>query len=192
MKKALIIPLLTLVLLVAFSLAISAQLIPVSYLGYPIVKLFVNDAELVASDMYAVIINGRTMVPLRLVGEALGAQVEYDQANNRVLVTTKPQETAKYTAPPKKELITISDLSYQGYHDNLTKVSGKVKNDNPGDVNVELAIYFYDDRGILDHIHVSVGDLGQGEAANFTADAKKDVARHIRKETIIYQITWDE
>lgn len=192
MKKAILIPLLILVLLASFSLAISAQLIPVSYLGYPIVKLFVNDAELVSSDVYAVIINGRTMVPLRLVGEALGAQVEYDQEQNRVLVTTKAQETEKYIAPPKKELITISDLSYQGYHENLTQVSGKVKNENPGYVDIEIAITFYDDRGILDHVHVSVDGLAKGDVTNFVTDAKKDVSRYTRKEIIIYQITWDE
>lgn len=192
MKKSIIIPLLIIVMLAFCSLAVSAQLVPVAYLGYPIVKLFVNDVELVASDMYAVIMQGRTMVPLRLVAEALGAEVEYDQEQNRVLITTRQEETETYIAPPKKELITVSDLSYQGYYDNYSQVFGKVKNDNTDYIDAEIAIYFYDDRGILDHVHVSVDGLGPGETTNFVADAQKDLARNTRKEIIIYQLNWDD
>ncbi len=45
--------------------------------GYPIVKIFVDGKEVVG-DVPAVILEGRTMVPVRFVSEELGAKVEWD------------------------------------------------------------------------------------------------------------------
>jgi hypothetical protein len=43
-------------------------------------------------DTPAKIVNGRTFVPLRFVGEALGAKVDWDQASLSVVITeTKAQ-----------------------------------------------------------------------------------------------------
>lgn len=46
-------------------------------------------------DVPARLRNGRTLVPIRFVSEALGANVEWQQANNRVVITTAPS-----TPPP--------------------------------------------------------------------------------------------
>jgi len=51
------------------------------------IKLIVNGKE-VKTDVPPQIINGRTMVPVRFVAEALGADVEWDDANRAVVVTT--------------------------------------------------------------------------------------------------------
>ncbi len=48
--------------------------------GFAIVKLIVDGREVVG-DVPAVNIKGRTLIPLRLVAEQLGAQVEWDQAS---------------------------------------------------------------------------------------------------------------
>lgn len=50
------------------------------------VTILVN-GRLVSTDVPAFIQDGRTMVPLRFVAEALGARVQWDEANRRVLIT---------------------------------------------------------------------------------------------------------
>lgn len=50
------------------------------------VRLFVNGRE-IYPDVPPQIINGRTMVPLRAVAEALGADVRWDDVSNAVIIT---------------------------------------------------------------------------------------------------------
>lgn len=56
------------------------------YQGYSIVKVIVDGRE-VSSDVPAVIIDGRTMVPLRLVAESMGRKIEWDQDQFAAKVT---------------------------------------------------------------------------------------------------------
>jgi hypothetical protein len=51
------------------------------------IKIIVNGQEVVG-DIPAQIINGRTMVPIRLVAEALDADVRWDEVNRQVVITT--------------------------------------------------------------------------------------------------------
>lgn len=51
------------------------------------IKLIIN-GQVVQSDAPPQIINGRTMIPLRSIAEALGAKVEWDSQNRAVIVTT--------------------------------------------------------------------------------------------------------
>jgi len=51
------------------------------------IKLFVNGQE-IKSDVPPQIINGRTMVPVRWVAEALGAEVEWNEESRNVLINT--------------------------------------------------------------------------------------------------------
>ncbi|RJQ53395.1 MAG: copper amine oxidase N-terminal domain-containing protein [Actinobacteria bacterium] len=48
------------------------------YQGHPIVRVIV-DGRVIQGDVPAINLNGRTMVPLRFVSEALGATVSWDQ-----------------------------------------------------------------------------------------------------------------
>jgi branched-chain amino acid transport system substrate-binding protein len=48
-----------------------------TYRGYPAVKVIVNGDEL-KNDIPAIVLDGRTLVPLRSVYEALGANVQWD------------------------------------------------------------------------------------------------------------------
>ncbi len=59
-----------------------------SYKGYNIVKVKVDGRE-VTSDVPAVNLDGRTMVPLRFVSEALGATVTWDQATYTASIASK-------------------------------------------------------------------------------------------------------
>lgn len=56
----------------------------VGYAGEAI-KILVNGKE-IKSDVPAQIIDGRTVVPLRFIAEALGAKVEWDADNNSVII----------------------------------------------------------------------------------------------------------
>lgn len=46
-----------------------------------------NGAEIML-DSPPEVVGGTTMVPLRFIAEALGAKVQFDKANNQVLITT--------------------------------------------------------------------------------------------------------
>ena len=56
------------------------------YQGFDVVKVIVDGRE-VSSDVPAVIIDGRTMVPLRLVAESMGRKIEWDQDGFAAKVT---------------------------------------------------------------------------------------------------------
>lgn len=60
------------------------------------IKLIVNGKE-IQSDVPPQVINGRTMVPVRFIVEAMGAKVEWDEANNAVIVTSQIQNNEKPT-----------------------------------------------------------------------------------------------
>lgn len=47
------------------------------------------NGKVVPIDVPAKVTNGRTLVPLRFVGEALGATVNYDSKNKRIDITSK-------------------------------------------------------------------------------------------------------
>jgi len=57
------------------------------------------DNRAIPLDVPAVIVNGRTLVPLRFVGEALGAKVEWESAS-RVVYVTSPGQAGPPAAPP--------------------------------------------------------------------------------------------
>lgn len=52
------------------------------------IAIIVNGSQ-IRSDVNPQIISGRTMVPIRVVSQALGADVNWDSKNNAVLITTK-------------------------------------------------------------------------------------------------------
>ncbi len=58
-----------------------------TYQGYPVVKVVVNGTEL-QPDVPAIIMDGRTLLPVRAVAEALGATVEWQQESYTVTVGT--------------------------------------------------------------------------------------------------------
>lgn len=60
------------------------------YRGYPVVRVLVDNQE-VLSDVPAHVADGRTLVPLRFVAQALGAQVEWDEPNLQVTVSAQPR-----------------------------------------------------------------------------------------------------
>ncbi len=59
-------------------------LVPAAW-GYPAVTVLVNGAK-ISMDVLPVIEDGRTLVPVRAIGEALGATVGWEQASRKVTI----------------------------------------------------------------------------------------------------------
>lgn len=58
------------------------------------IRIIVN-GQAVTSDVPPQIVDGRTLVPLRTVAAALGAQVDWDAASNSVIITQSAPQTLK-------------------------------------------------------------------------------------------------
>lgn len=53
-------------------------------------EMYIN-GEAISLDSPAILVNGRTMVPVRAISESLGAKVWWDENNNTVVVSSSPQ-----------------------------------------------------------------------------------------------------
>jgi hypothetical protein len=159
------------------------------YKDYPVVRVFVDGAELVSQDVPAFQIDGRTMVPLRMVGEALGADVEWDASTQSVRITQKQEEVRE---APIEKLIVLSDLDYYLWMTDTTQVTGKITNNNLSWVDIKLTINYYDERDYLGHIHIHIDDIGAGDSRVFTVEGKGDLARYVRKEIVFDKLVWNE
>lgn len=74
-----------------------------------LVTIYVNGKK-IESDVPPQIINGRTMVPVRFVSEALGADVDWN-AENRAVIITK-NETMDLVTYKEKVVKCISDINF--------------------------------------------------------------------------------
>ncbi|MGB9867721.1 MAG: thermonuclease family protein [Bacillota bacterium] len=82
---------LLLALVTGLSLMLSVALASVgTYKGYPVARIAVDGREL-TTDVPAIIMDGRTLVPIRVVAEALGVDIRWNAATWTVEITTKPQ-----------------------------------------------------------------------------------------------------
>lgn len=73
-----------------------------TYRGYPAVKVIVNGDEL-KNDIPAIVLDGRTLVPLRSVYEALGANVQWDPSTNTVYISFPAPGSPQQSKPVLRE-----------------------------------------------------------------------------------------
>lgn len=78
--------------MVVMLVAATAQALHQHYKGMPIVTVFV-DGNPLASDVPPVILDSRTMIPVRALAEALGADVQWHGEISTVHITTQPNAT---------------------------------------------------------------------------------------------------
>ncbi len=104
MKKRLISLILTVMILVTPALAATYACVSVSY------PIMVNGEELAFTDAQPMNYEGRTMLPLRAVAEALDISIEW--ANNRVEITTIDLEALKESC-----VMVKVDVGNDGYYD---------------------------------------------------------------------------
>lgn len=84
-----------------------------AYADTPI-RIFINDKE-VYSDVNPQLVNGRVLVPLRLVAESMGAEVQWNIANNSVYISTK-ESSVPATLP---SVPATSGIDLMTYRNNL-------------------------------------------------------------------------
>ena len=105
------------IILVIFSFflisgVVSASSINGEYNGNPIVKVYVNGSE-IRPEVPAHIVDGTTMLPMRAVAEALGADVEWDQSTYAAQIIKLERDdisTAKATISSAKEVLAESGI----------------------------------------------------------------------------------
>lgn len=88
------------------------------YQGYPTVNLTVN-GNTVNPDVPAILVSGRTLIPLRMVSESLNAKVTYDSSTRFVTINTSGSNVIADTPP------AVSG-TYQGFPQVGLLVNGKV------------------------------------------------------------------
>lgn len=107
---------------------------------------YVNGQEFI-SDVPAQIINGSTMVPVRVVSESLGCEVSWDNNNQRVLISSGSQSTEQASANQGTVSITVhylDSLDGDDYSiDNLQKVIDVPYGSTLGSLNLENPRNFF-------------------------------------------------
>lgn len=100
--------------------------------GHPIVRVVVNGRQ-IDSDVPAINLNGRTMVPLRFVSEALGANVSWNDEEQTAVVTT-----GQSTLPPGNSSVLKVMIATEKEDGAPTKTGEEF----PIRTNPELYLYF--------------------------------------------------
>ncbi|MFA5537131.1 MAG: stalk domain-containing protein [Bacillota bacterium] len=86
-----------LVLLTMLIFLLGSMLPAGAFDGFKTLKAFYQNYKIVVDGRQLVteeepfVVDGRTYVPVRVIGEAVGANVEWDNANGRVLITTNKE-----------------------------------------------------------------------------------------------------
>ncbi len=104
---------------VAFVLGALLSTAAFAYADNPI-KLIVN-GQVIQCDVPPQNIDGRVLVPARYVAEALGAAVEWNTANNSVIITSK---IGPVTQEPVKEDEDVTETTFKGIR--AIEVNGQV------------------------------------------------------------------
>lgn len=174
MRKKLLIATVLVVSLI-FILGVSGAAKPLYYKIYPTVNILVNGKEIVpaAGDVPAFQIDGRTMVPIRLVAEALKADVKWDE-QTRTVIITKEEYIPPAPAPVVKEdLIDIKDITF---NTSATRITGQVTNKNKEDVDLKFTINCYGrNETYLGHVHVYLEDFESEETRIFQVESESEL-----------------
>ncbi len=78
-------------------------------------KLLVSDNEVIKLDVAPLVVNDRTLVPLRAVAESLNVNVEWDETKNRVIITDKNEKTNINSAELGNELASANGWTIDGW-----------------------------------------------------------------------------
>lgn len=168
MRKKLFVLVFCLALVSLFSVAGFASLHGL-FEGYSIVKVVVDGQE-VTGDTPAINFNGRTMVPVRFVSEALGTNVEWDAANETVVITTgktpAPSPSAPEPAPepapaPGQNEYTVKDSTGKAlFSFKINKITEMSERNQFSDKNpAQVIIIDYTYTNIANGEDVYLGDI---------------------------------
>lgn len=148
---------------------------------YPSVKDYVEDVQKL--DQAPVIMNDRTMIPVRAVLEAIGADVEWDEENYIINVTSRA-----YTR-------YLRDMGVEGYEVNYPLSDGKATFDQPKERETDEA---YEAKKDLPAISISADktEAAKGEAfevyVNMSNIDKVDAAALLTTMTVTLKYDSDK
>ncbi len=118
-------------------------------------KLYKND-EVIELDVPARLIDGRTLVPARAVSEGMGAKVDWDNENRKVIITT---EEAIPEAPKKYNFDELSEADSKKLDESYDSIRYTFE-------QYSLPSYIFSDEGIKSAIKKE--DSYLKEAVDFT------------------------
>lgn len=140
-----------------------------------VITLKVN-GSVIPSDVPPMNVKGRVLVPIRVVSEALGAQVQWDGDTQTVLITRQPEGVGTDSTGL---LEYRTDFSYRnlssGKAGAFVQIKGEVIN-NTGDLRkvVKVRAIVYGDKGpalyVSPYVDVKPGDLEAGAAGTFVIE----------------------
>ena len=116
MKKTISLLLIIMLLLVPATAATTSG----TYRGYPITRVLVNGKEVLFDHVPAHIDDGRTLVPLRFVSEAMGAAVHWDEESFTVSVEHEP-------AGPEDNRISALEAELVIVHQELKRLTALIE-----------------------------------------------------------------
>lgn len=129
--------------------------------GYPIVKVVVNGQE-VRGDVPAISFKGRTMVPVRFVSEALGAEVTWDAASATVRISTGQTGTpaAEESASGKAEYTVRDETGKPLYGFTINKVTEMSERNAYSDKNpAQVIVIHYTYTNVSNEEDVYLSDI---------------------------------
>lgn len=160
-----------------------------TFLGYPVVNVVVNGKS-IQSDTPGVIIEGRTMLPVRAIADTLGLDVKWDGATKTVTLTSK-------VAAPKDSVysdqyVSVSNVTVRKTSLNVTEILMEVTGVNKSTVSGILAVTFYDANGaILGKASGAVLELAPGSTKTVslleTGDLTKAASYKVQTEAMFTQ-----
>jgi hypothetical protein len=86
---------------------------------YTFTSVLHADSETVISDVSPIILNDRTMLPIRVIAESLGAKVDWDENGVADIITVQAQRAVKKVLAESDENVTVT----QALSENLPKLS---------------------------------------------------------------------
>jgi hypothetical protein len=133
------------------------------------IKLIVNGDE-IYSDVPPQIIDGRAMVPLRVIADALSAKVEWDEYNNAIYITTQSPQTQS-TAPINTGLELVGPPQVVSIPPGWF-IIGYVKNNSNYTYSfVNVGINLMDDNNaVVSKIYARIKNLQPGDVGRFASN----------------------
>lgn len=89
-------------------------------------KVHGDESTKIALDVPAVIVNGRTYVPVRAIGESFYAQVNWDDVQQAVEIYTNEYKSSSYSCPE----YSIDNKNINGWHTDFSGSSTTMSNDS--------------------------------------------------------------
>lgn len=146
-----------------------------TYRGFPIAKLFINGNE-INNEVPAIIVDGNTLVPLRVISNALGQDISWDGNTQTVYVGSKSNN--QITTNSNGSTVQTGDNGYyqfigvNNYNSGfVSHVAGQIKNISGNKSSfIQVTVTLFDANGGVvgtNSAYVQPLSLENGETGSF-------------------------